>query len=84
MSRTSWRRSPATESTFTWRVLEHGGPELIATSPLEFSIEKSPVKFVFVREADGKVSSVKRIVENDVTDSDENLRQPDAERVSPV
>ena len=40
---------------------------LVATSPVEFSIEKSPVKFVFVQEPDGKVTSVKRILENDIT-----------------
>ena len=30
-------------------------------------MDKSPVKFVFVREADGNVTSVKRIVENETT-----------------
>jgi putative CocE/NonD family hydrolase len=41
--------------------------ELVAASPLEFSVDKSPVKFVFVREANGKVTSVKRIVEGETT-----------------
>ncbi len=41
--------------------------ELVATSPLEFSIEKSPVKYLFVREPNGKVSSVKRIVGDETT-----------------
>jgi putative CocE/NonD family hydrolase len=41
--------------------------ELVATSPLEFSVDKSPVKFVFVREPNGKVTSVRRIVESETT-----------------
>jgi uncharacterized protein len=38
--------------------------ELVATSPLEFSVDKSPVKYVFAREPNGKVTSVKRMAEN--------------------
>lgn len=41
--------------------------ELVAASPLEFSVDKSPVKFVFVREASGKVMSLQRIVENETS-----------------